>query len=433
MGNRIRIGCIADDFTGAGDAASFLEAGGLATVLLSGIPGPKDCPDELLNGCQAVVIALKTRSAHKDQAVESSLAAARWLKERGAGQIYFKYCSTFDSTREGNIGPVVDAILEELGQRFTLLCPSLPINGRTVREGTLYVHGIPLHQSTMKDHPLNPMWAGSIPVLMREQGKYPCLVLNRAAMAGSRAMVRRQAAEYAQGKQHFYIVPDYETEEDGRRIAELFGDMDFITGGSGLLKELAGRHGGSEPQKSAAIDIRAGRTLLLAGSCSSMTLKQIRCYKQRGLPCVKILPEQVISGKMTERRIREMTGTAGSGPVLFYSSDAPEAVAAAAELGDGRIAEKLEQVMAELAVAAYRQGITNLIVAGGETSGAVIQALGFQAFRIGGSAAPGVPVLIPFKDRQARLILKSGNFGGEDFFWTAVQTIEGKGEAPNAG
>ena len=422
MKSEICIGCIADDFTGAGDAASFLREGGWNTILLSGVPSE----DIRLRDCQAVVVALKTRMVPLSEAVRESLSAALWLKRQGARRLYFKYCSTFDSLKKGNIGPVIDAILEKMGQQATLLCPAAPVNGRTVLNGKLYVHGVPLHESAMKDHPLTPMWDCYIPALMKEQGKYSCLVLDREAMQGRREDIKRRIEEYGWNQEHFYIVPDYETEEDAYRITELFGGMGFLTGGSGLLEGLAKRTQDIEQFRKRPENVkhqRPGKTLLLAGSCSAMTLKQIDRYKKLRLPFYKILPETVLDSSIDRKQVVQMMKTAGNGPVLFYCSDQPAAAAQVAACMGGDIAQKLEQVMAGLSLAAYEQGFKNFIVAGGETSGAVIKALGFNGFRIGDSIAPGVPILAPLKNPDVHLILKSGNFGTEDFFEEAIRRI----------
>lgn len=199
------LGCVADDFTGAGDAASFLQAGGARVVLCNGIP---DHEDESILGAQAVVIALRTRTGHRDVAVDRSLEAFSWLKSHGAKTLYYKYCSTFDSTGEGNIGPVLDAALEKWNIPYTLLCPTLLENGRCVREGILYVNGIPLEKSSMKDHPLTPMRDSRVKYLMERQSRYSCYILSRDDMENAEQKWMRQAASDLTGK-HFYLIPDY--------------------------------------------------------------------------------------------------------------------------------------------------------------------------------------------------------------------------------
>lgn len=431
---KIKIGCIADDFTGAADAASFLHSGGLRTILSNGIPS-KDLPAE---ECQALVIALKTRNLSADFAVKESLEALEWLLKNGTGQIYLKYCSTFDSTPSGNIGPVADAFLERLGIRCTALCPSLPVNGRTVKNGCIFVHGIPLHESPMKDHPLTPMWDCRISELMKQQSIYPCFILNRELLDGSGGEIFKFIDKTASQNSRFYLVPDYETQEDGWKIVDIFGDCRLLTGGSGLLEELA-RHivlrngsanmAGHRKKKTTFSAEHGSDILILAGSCSAVTLKQISRYQEAGFQSVQIFPADVAEKEeflpdhqldFLSRLFREHR----SGPLLIYSSDTPERVRESQKRFDSRkIAFQLENFMSRAAVCAYQNGFRNFIAAGGETSGAVAKALEFQDYLIGGSISPGIPVLTPVNDRNTRLVLKSGNFGTEDFFPLAIQKI----------
>ena len=224
-------GCIADDFTGASDAASFLQKGGMRVVLVNGVPREPG-KGGLAEAVDGVVIALKSRALPPGEAVDQTLVAARWLREAGAEQIYVKYCSTFDSTEKGNIGPVCDRLLEWTGQRFTLLCPSLPANGRTVKNGILYVNGTPLAESPMSRHPVNPMKKSRIRDLMEGQSRYPCYETG----AGCGGVAEGELPE------HYYLVPDYETQKDGQAIARRFGDLGLLTGGSGLCEALAEYH-----------------------------------------------------------------------------------------------------------------------------------------------------------------------------------------------
>ena len=221
------LGVVADDFTGASDAASFLAKAGAATVLYNGIPAKAETDD-----VQAVVIALKTRTAPAGQAVEESLKAFSWLKEMGAEKLYFKYCSTFDSTSEGNIGPVIDGVLERFHIPYTVICPSLPVNGRTVKDGLLYVNGVLLENSSMRDHPLTPMRDSSLPRLLRTQGKYESVVVPLERLSEPTGVLAGDAGE------HFYLIPDYYEENHGDLIADRFGHLPFLTGGSGLVGAL---------------------------------------------------------------------------------------------------------------------------------------------------------------------------------------------------
>lgn len=419
MERLIRIGCVADDFTGASDAASFLRRQGMKTVLFNEIPDGK-----LTEECDAVVIALKSRTAPVKEAVDDSLRALSWMKENGAKQLYVKYCSTFDSTREGNIGPILDAALEAFDVQYTVLCPSLPVNGRTVKDGCLYVNGIPLHETHMKNHPLTPMWDADISVLMKEQSQYPCVKISAEQLKEGKDRVLSIVKEFGKGKEHFYIIPDYYEEIHGEWIYECFGDIALLSGGSGLLGAEALRMEKREESDGSEASA-AGKSLLLAGSCSKATLEQISLYQKAGNPSYRIEPSKVLNGEETAETIWEkMKGKDG---VLFYSSDSADKVKEAQLAGREQVAAALEGLMTALAQKAVREGFTQIIVAGGETSGAVTKGLGYASYIIGESIAPGVPVMIPMEAKQIRLVLKSGNFGQPEFFERAVEmTATGK-------
>lgn len=400
------LGCIADDFTGASDLASFLVKGGMKTVLYNGIPDQK----AEVTDADACVIALKTRTEEKEKAVRISLEAVKWLQGKDCRHFYIKYCSTFDSTKEGNIGPICDAVLDYLGEKFTVLCPALPVNGRTVKNGRLSVNGVPLHKSSMKDHPLTPMWTDSIPELMEAQSKYP-------VCAQEDGNWKIPSAE-----EHYYLVPDYETDKDCRKIVEQFGNLKLITGGSGLAEELAKKLLNEEKQE----NHQKMHSLLLAGSCSVATRSQIKFYQDLGKKSLQITPEMAAEEKMCMEKLWEtVKNWIWEQDVLVYSSDEPEKVEAA-QKKYGNVSEKLETIMAYLAEKAVATGVKSIIVAGGETSGAVTRQLGMESFLIGESVAPGVPVMIPTEKSDMRLVLKSGNFGQEDFFQKALLMTEEK-------
>lgn len=481
--SHIWLGIVADDFTGASDAASFLVEAGVPTILFNGIPEQNPEPDE---DCAALVVALKTRTMPAEDAVRESMDAFRWLKSMGARKLYLKYCSTFDSTKEGNIGPVVDAVLKKYQIPYTVLCPSLPANGRTVKGGKLYVNGVLLEESHMKDHPLTPMRESDVGKLMEAQGCYRSLKLG---IAQEEEGWEQQIQDMERKNEHFYVIPDYFEEGHGDRIAKAFWNLPFFTGGSGLAGALGricaeqigeaqkekGRKGkgeggvagkaqaiGQEMQESreqavgqemqrgknqgtgqemqtdeaqgAGQEMQAGRehpvsqertktlppkSLLLAGSCSAITLSQIGDYQEKGYPTYRIEPEKLLDYTMTAEQIRDwILETESRG--LVYSSATPESIKKTQELGKERIAALIEETLSGLARQAVAWGYGILIVAGGETSGAVTKALGYQSFQIGPSVAPGVPVMTPLENKEVRLVLKSGNFGQKDFFERAL-------------
>ncbi len=430
MSNKLILGCIADDFTGGSDAASFLAAGGMNTVLLSEIPGPDFVlPDDV----RAAVITLKSRTQETGAAVADSLAAIRWLKGAGASHFYVKYCSTFDSTPKGNIGPIVDAVLEELSEEGTILCPALPANERVVRDGILYVKGIPLAESPMKDHPLTPMRESRISLLMRPQGKYESLELHagdlsrddESVLALISAFTGRITPDPASGQKHWYLIPDYVDDQDAERLAHLFGDMRVLTGGSGILTALARRFMASEfsaPLQeggAAAYEGTTGPAVIVAGSCSVATHAQTTRYERDGGASFRLSDEGIASGVENPASIWEKMSF--SGAPLIYCYDTPEGLAKKRNEAGRQLAAKIEATLAGTAAYAMKHGVTRIIAAGGETSGAVTQALGYKAYRIGKSVAPGVPVMTPLENPSIRLVLKSGNFGQEDFFERALK------------
>lgn len=426
MKKKLLLGCVADDFTGASDAASFIAESGMKTMLFNGVP--KDAADY---GIDSAVIALKTRTDRKEKAVSDSMKAAEWLLDKEAEHIYSKYCSTFDSTPEGNIGPIMDAILEKCKVKSSILCPALPVNGRTVKEGILYVNGVPLAESPMKDHPLTPMRESHVGKLMESQSKYPCIMINRELLYQPEADIMAYIDSESRGEDRYYLVPDFYMEEDAKRIAELFGSMKVQSGGSGILTELCRSYMAGVSNQEQLASGTEGRGIVLAGSCSKATRNQIETFQSAGCYSYKIDPLKLAAGTETPDSIwQEVQTHGGKKEVLIYSSDTPEHVLEIQKTGRKEIADLIEETFSVLAVMALKEGFKKIIVAGGETSGAVTQALGYDAFYIGESIAPGVPVMIPAKDEEVRLVLKSGNFGQPDFFLRALeQTALRKEEA----
>lgn len=421
-----RLGCVADDFTGASDAASFLQKAGMRTILINETPDAVKIPDET----DAVVIALKSRTQEKLEAVESVLRSIKWLKNIGADKFYFKYCSTFDSTKEGNIGPVADMVMEELGINYTILCPALPINGRVVRNGRLYVNGLPLDESPMKNHPLTPMWDSRIKNLIEAQSKYQAVELSGEHFKEDKEIVNDWIQEQSSGMDHFYVAPDYENEDDAKQIVRLFGELEFLTGGSGILTEL-GKYmlkGSKDADKDTCQKMEKNDLpgVVLAGSCSVATLGQIADYQEKGNISYRINPAEIFQGRQTTQEILDFILAHPKDTVLVYSSDSAENVKEVQKLGKEKIAGLLEKTISEVAVKLVSLGYGRIVVAGGETSGAVTKALGYDAFEIGESIAPGVPIMKPIGHTKVKLALKSGNFGQPDFFTRALRMMMGE-------
>lgn len=407
MNSYKKIGVIADDFTGASDAASFLLKGGARVIMCNEIP------DYLNDDFDALVIALKIRSIPCNEAVEQVKRALFFLKNQGCNCFYYKYCSTFDSTPEGNIGVVMDYLIDTLHVPYTVLCPSLPVNGRIVENGYLYVNGIPLDQSSMKNHPLNPMWDSYIPNLMKPQSHYSCEVIQEKQMN----IESLQEIEKKHKDVPFYFVPDYKTDQDGIKIATLFDNLTLWSGGSGLLEYLTPdvkNFSCNEKQ------IIPNKPILLCGSCSQATKEQVQVFKDSGRPVISINSQQLLNGKVSVESVFAIIQQHQE-PVLVYSDAINQDMNKLKEDSNFfEASQAMENFMAKLSGMAYKSGYDRIVVAGGETSGAVIKELGFKSFYIEKNVDPGVPVLRPLDSMKNTVILKSGNFGSRDFFIKAI-------------
>ena len=422
------LGAIADDFTGATDLCNTLVRRGMKTVQLIDVPAPgAGVPD-----AEAVVIALKSRTIPVADAVSTSLKALAWLREAGARQILFKYCSTFDSTDEGNIGPVAEALLDALGSDFTLYCPAFPEAGRTIFKGYLFVGDVLLSESGMRDHPLTPMRGPSlVRVLQRQSRGEVGLVQHTAVAQGPAAIADAFARLRAGGCRH--AIVDAIADRDLEAIGAAAADFALITGGSGIALGLPAnfrRRGLIGDGDGADILPKiGGAAAVLSGSCSQATLAQLVYMRERA-PVFTIDPLAAASGvSIAAEALAWAETTLGDVPILVAATAPPETVAAVQRrLGREAAGALVEGVMAEIAVGLVARGVRRLVVAGGETAGAVVQALGVSGLRIGRQIDPGIPwtVSLPGSrgDPPLALALKSGNFGAPDFFLRAFTALE---------
>lgn len=422
------IGVIADDFTGGSDIANTLAKGvapegGLRTAQYPGVPENPAHPE-----IEAGVISLKSRSAPVAEAVAESLAALAWLQAQGCKQIVFKYCSTFDSTDEGNIGPVADALAEALGARTVAVCPAFPTAGRTVYQGHLFVFDRLLSESGMQSHPLTPMTDPDLRRVLSRQSDAGTGLVPWTTIAGGTAHVREALAGIAAAGQR-YAVLDAIADADLLTLGEALDDAPLITGGSGIALGLPRnliRAGKATGGAGKFVPV-SGPGAILAGSCSGATRGQVARHA-RTHPTFAINVEQVMNGEITANTLVEfITSHAGTSP-LIYSSGEPEQVRAIQErFGAATVSARLDDLFAETARRLVEGGMRRIVVAGGETSGAVAQsvtnALGIGAMRIGPEIDPGVPIL-SLGDDPVLLALKSGNFGAPDFFEKALQLME---------
>jgi uncharacterized protein YgbK (DUF1537 family) len=419
------LGCIADDLTGATDLALMLAREGMRAIQTTGIPRQPIDPSEV----DTVIVALKSRSIPAADAIAQSLEAARVLKRMGAQRFLFKYCSTFDSTDEGNIGPVAEALLKELGSDFTIACPAFPATGRTIYMGNLFVNGVPLNESSMKDHPLNPMHDADLRRVLQRQTKLKVGgIYYKDVDAGTDAIAAALHRERESGVK--IAIVDVLADRHLREIGPAIADLPLITGGSGIAMGLPAAYlkSGLIPSLTpppARMPAAAGKRLILAGSCSTATRAQIAHARGAQLPSLKIEPEQIAAGTTSAQTIlRWIDGQASDRPVLVYSSDEPEAVRAAQEkFGRERAGRMIEDTLAEVAKESLGRGFTRFLIAGGETSGAVVNALGVDALSIGPEIDPGVPWTRSLSNPDVALALKSGNFGGPDFFTKAWERL----------
>lgn len=415
------LGCVADDLTGATDLALMLTREGLRTVQVNGQP-----PEDLdLSGIDAVVVALKSRMMPARDAVAVSLEAAGRLRALGARRLMFKYCSTFDSTDAGNIGPVGEALLAFAGGDATIFCPAFPKAGRSIYSGYLFVNGVPLNESPMKDHPLTPMRDANLCRVLQRQTQLPVGLVGFADVeAGAEAIKAAIAREAAAGRRA--LVVDAVTDGHLREIGHAVADMALITGGSGIVMGLPAAYLERgllsrltpPPQTIAA---PPGRSIVLAGSCSTATRGQVARAVEAGMPAFQVDPMALAEGRVDADAVLAWLDTAPSdGPVLVYSSADPDAVRAVQEkLGTDAAGHMVEALLGAVAAALPERGFTRLVVAGGETSGAVVGALGIRALMIGPEIDPGVPWTLSLAEPHVALALKSGNFGTPDFFLKA--------------
>jgi uncharacterized protein YgbK (DUF1537 family) len=420
----VLLGCIADDITGATDLALTLKRSGMRTIQVMGVPADPAPLEEF----DAVVVALKSRTNAPAEAIAWSLESLDVLQKAGARQIFFKYCSTFDSTDQGNIGPVAEALIEKLGGEAAFVCPAFPTNKRTIYKGHLFVADQLLSDSPMKDHPLTPMRDANLVTVMGRQTKLAVgLVPFDVVTNGADAINAAVAGAVKDGKR--FLVIDAITDDHLLAIGKAAAGHKLITGGSGVGLGLADNFvAAGLMQKSdadAPMHPNKGHRAILSGSCSAATRGQIAAAKAAGLPNRQIDALALAAG--TEKPadfIAFARENAGDKPVLVYSSADPDVVAGVqAELGREKAGALVEEAMGEIARGLVADGVTQLIVAGGETSGAVTAALDVTAIEIGPEIDPGVPWTKSLDDRGLVLALKSGNFGAERFFIDAFSRL----------
>jgi len=421
----LRLGCIADDFTGATDLASNFVQNGMRVMQIMGIPSEQALPDDV----DVVVIALKSRTVPVQEAVEQSLQALTWLRIQGAEQIYFKYCSTFDSTSDGNIGPVTDALMDALGCDFTIACPAFPENGRTVFKGHLFVGGDLLQESGMKNHPLTPMTDSNLVRVLQAQTKHRVgLIDEHVVLQGAQAIQERMNELRDAG--YGVAVIDAIRNEDLMAMGAAFAELLLITAGSGVAIGLPQNFKITPSAKADQLPVAGGYQAIVSGSCSVATNRQVAHFIAQGGKAFALDPLALSkNSNLVNELIVSAVSELADGPVLIYATASAESVQAVqTQLGVGNAGEMVEAALSTVARRLVEAGVGQLIVAGGETSGACVQALNIQSMRIGPAIAPGVPWCFARTDvthgRGIHITLKSGNFGQEQFFSESFELLK---------
>jgi uncharacterized protein YgbK (DUF1537 family) len=423
MSHQPLLGCIADDFTGATDLAGMLVRAGMRTVQMIDVPRKPIGPD-----VDAIVIALKSRTIPAAEAVKASLAALAWLTDAGCKQFYFKYCSTFDSTDAGNIGPVTDALMTALDARFTIACPAFPENGRTIFKGHLFVGDVLLSDSGMRHHPLTPMAdANLVRVLQRQTRRKVGLIAHDVVSAGPDAMRRKIVALQTEGIE--IAVVDAIDNKALMTIGAACADLPLLTAGSGVALGLPQNFTGLTTGSADKLPPTRGLRAVISGSCSGATQEQVAVAVAGGMPAFAIDPLALAAGNnVVEQVLAWAKPLLSNGPVLITATAAPEQVKRIQEaIGTERAGHLVEQALADIARGLVGHGVRQFVVAGGETSGAVVSALGVSGLVIGPQIDPGVPWTVSLgSDDEARLALalKSGNFGSKDFFTKAWDLLQ---------
>jgi uncharacterized protein YgbK (DUF1537 family) len=418
----LKLGCIADDFTGATDLANNLVRSGMRVVQTIGVP---DAP--LAADVDAVVVALKSRTIPAAEAIAQSLQALQWLQAQGAQQIYFKYCSTFDSTPEGNIGPVTEALMNALDTDFTIATPAFPDNSRTVFKGYLFAGNVLLNESGMQNHPLTPMQDANLVRVMQAQTKRPVGLIDYKTVAQGEAAIRVRIVELRSQGVGVAVV-DATSNADLLLLGPALKDMPLVTAGSGVAIGLPGNFGLKPSVQASQLPAACGLQAVVSGSCSLATNAQVAHFKSTGRPAMAIAPASLLNGQ-SDAVVQQVLAWAApllkGGPVLVYSTAAPDAVKAVqAKLGVAEAGALVEHALGSVARGLVDLGVQQLVVAGGETAGACVQALGIAQLQIGPQIDPGVPWChAPSAQGGVHIALKSGNFGTDDFFSKAFTVL----------
>lgn len=409
------LGCIGDDFTGSSDIANTLARAGMAVTQYCRIPDNAADP-----GVEAGVVALKSRTIPVAEAVEKSLSAAEWLLAQGCRQIVFKYCSTFDSTREGNIGPVTQALAERLGENRVIICPAFPATGRSIYQGHLFVNDSLLSESGMRHHPLTPMTESDLRLWLSYQTDWPVGHVPFEIVSRGKSAIAKELAS----AERAMIVVDAIQDQDLIEIGHAAADRKLITGGSGIALGLPENYRRDGLLKTAGKDWQGakGGVAILCGSCSEATRRQI-AHHMTGHPGFEVNVDKLAEGEIDAAQVTAWLHDRTASSPLVYTSADPQIVSATQEkYGRDNVASIVETFFVDVARKLRENGTRKIVTAGGETSGAIVEGLDIEQLEIGPEIAPGVPAV---RDAVGglHLALKSGNFGQDDFFARAMAAL----------
>lgn len=419
------LGCIADDATGATDLALMLTRGGMHTEQIIGVPDK----DTTISNADAIVIALKTRTCSIEQAIYESITSANWLKKNNYQKIFFKYCSTFDSTKNGNIGPVADALLKFTDSKMAIICPAFPKNGRTIKNGILYIEGVPLSETIMRHHPLTPMTNSNLVELMTQQTIHKVGLISYKTVKKGPKMIQ-ESLEKLEMENHKYAVIDALDDLELQYIGKACANHALITGGSGValgIPDYFKRKGLLKIKDQTQPPSINGKSAVLAGSCSKVTLSQLSYVKaQTNWPHYLIDLENIeMTEKVIDQTLNWISHQNHENPLVIYSSSIPNTVQRLQKkIGPKILGELIEKVISKIALSLVQRGFRKLILAGGETSGAVINSLNIKSLTIGQEIDPGIPWTNSNNAPKLALALKSGNFGKENFFVKAFKLLK---------
>jgi 3-dehydrotetronate 4-kinase len=404
------LGVIADDFTGASDIANTLVKEGMKVTQYVGVPSQQS-----LETCECGVVSLKSRTIPAQEAIKQSLEALEWLLQQGCVQIVFKYCSTFDSTAEGNIGPVAEALLARLGETKTVFCPAFPENNRSIYQGHLFVGDVLLNASGMENHPLTPMKNADLRAVLHAQSRLKVGHIAYKTIAKGAIDIKKALKE----NEASLFILDAITNQDLREIGKAVKEFKLITGGSGIAIGLPANFN-IQPKSPPFMPIK-GAGFVISGSCSLASQKQVEIYAQTH-PSLLLKAENMMSGEMSVAKAVAFLSENINASPLLYSTLSPNEVKKAQETYEKDvIAQKFEHFFGEVASVMVLRGVKRIVVGGGETSGAVVQALNVKSFEIGVEIAAGVPALTT--EKGLKIALKSGNFGQDDFYERALKIL----------